>query len=116
MATYIIERNEQLDLDIVSLEGSLDAYSLPQLEAALNELRQQNRNRVILNCRNLEYISSTGLGTLIGFARRAHEQNGDVKLSSVSPKILTIIELLGFHKILEIADDVESAVNTFNPS
>jgi anti-anti-sigma factor len=116
MKTCIINREERDDLDIVHLEGSLDAHAYPRLETALNELRHLSRNRVILNCKGLDYISSAGLGALIGFARRAHEQNGDLKLANVSPKILNIIELLGFHKILEIVDDVESAVEVFNPN
>jgi anti-anti-sigma regulatory factor len=42
---------EQLgDLDILRLDGSLDAYSFPRLESALNQLRDQNRNRVVLDC------------------------------------------------------------------
>jgi anti-sigma B factor antagonist len=109
-----ITRELSGELDVVHLEGSLDAYSFPQLEAVLNELRQLNRNRVILNCSELEYISSAALGALIGFARRAHEQGGDLKLASVSTKIMSIIELLGFHKILEIVPDVDAAVAIFS--
>lgn len=108
-----IRREPSGDLDIVHLEGSLDAYSFPQLESVLNELRELNRNRVILNCLDLDYISSAALGALIGFARRAHEQSGDLKLAAVSPKIMSIIELLGFHKILETVPDVDSAVAIF---
>ena len=116
MKGCVIEREERQGLDIVHLEGSLDAYSFPRLEATLNELRENVRNRVILNCENLDYISSAALGALIGFARRAHEQNGDLKLASVSPKIMSIVELLGFHKILEIADDVDAAAAIFEPT
>jgi anti-sigma B factor antagonist len=109
-----IQREAKGELEIVHLSGSMDAYSFPRLEEILNELRDQNRNRVILECSGLDYISSAALGAFIGFARRAHEQNGDLKLVSVSPKIMNIIELLGFHKILEIAADVPAAITIFN--
>lgn len=95
------------------LDGALDAYSFPRLEATLRGLREENRNNVVLDCAGLDYISSASLGALIGFARRARENGGDMKLVKLSPKIYNIVELLGFHKILEIYPDLESAVKTF---
>ncbi len=107
-------QREALDhIDILHLEGSLDAYSFPQLETALNELRELEHHKVVLDCARLEYISSAALGALIGFARRARERHGDLRLSGVSPKIQSIVELLGFHKILEILPDVETAAARF---
>jgi anti-sigma B factor antagonist len=114
MKGCMIKREQTGDTDVLHLEGSLDAYSFPRLESSLNELRDQNRHRVILDCQSLEYISSAALGALIGFARRAHEMNGDLKLASVSGKIMGIIELLGFHKIMEIVPDVAAAEAMFN--
>lgn len=108
-----IKREQRGELDILHLNGSLDAYSFPQLEEALNELRDQDLNQVVLNCERLDYISSAALGALIGFSRRARERNGDMKLAAVSAKIRSIIELLGFHKILEIVDDVDTATSSF---
>lgn len=113
MRECIIEREEAEDLDVLHLDGSLDAYSFPRLESTLNDLRDSNRNRVILDCGNLDYISSAALGALIGFARRARESDGDLKLARLSPKIFNIVELLGFHKILEICQDIEIAKRKF---
>ena len=113
MRECIIEREEQGDLDVLRIEGSLDAYSFPRLEASLNALRDTDRNRVILDCTGLDYVSSAALGALIGFARRARENNGDLKLVKLSPKIFNIVELLGFHKILEIHKEMEGATESF---
>ena len=59
-------------------------------------------------------ISSAALGALIGFARRARENNGDLKLVKLSPKIYNIVELLGFHKILEIHQEMDAAAKSFS--
>ena len=114
MRGCVIQREERGDLDVLHLDGSLDAYSFLRLEMTLNDLRDSKRNRVILDCTNLEYISSAALGALIGFARRARESAGDLKLARLSPKIYNIVELLGFHKILEIFKDAEQAAEKFN--
>ncbi len=113
MRECIIKREERENYDIVRLDGALDSYSFPRLETTLNGLRDAQRHRVILDCRGLDYISSAALGALIGFARRARENDGDLKLTGLSPKIYNIVELLGFHKILEIHNDLEDAVKKF---
>jgi len=113
MKECLIEQEDQGDLVILRLDGSLDAYSFPRLETALSELRDNDRNKVVLDCSRLDYISSAALGALIGFARRARESSGDLKLTKLSPKIYNIVELLGFHKILEIYADTEEAAKEF---
>lgn len=113
MRECVIQLEQRDALDIVHLEGALDAYSFPRLENTLNKLREGNRTRVILDCSGLDYISSAALGTLIGFARRVREVNGDLKLAHLSKKIFNIVELLGFHKILEICPTAEEAVRKF---
>ncbi|HBA82635.1 MAG TPA: anti-sigma factor antagonist [Verrucomicrobia bacterium] len=113
MRECVITREQKDHLDILHLDGSLDAYSFPKLESALNELRETKRHHVILDCASLDYISSAALGALIGFARRSREQKGDLKLARLSPKIFNIVELLGFHKILDIFSDIDQAIRKF---
>lgn len=104
-----ITRERREDCDILRLDGSLDAYSFPRLESVLAELREHDRNRVVLDCAKLEYISSVALGALIGFTRKARENGGDMKMANLSAKIYNIVELLGFHRILDIHGTVEEA-------
>ena len=113
MRECVIKREERENLDIIRLDGALDSYSFPRLESTLDGLREAQRHRVVLDCGGLEYISSAALGALIGFARRAREHDGDLKLVKLSPKITNIVELLGFHKILEIHAALEDAARTF---
>ena len=108
-----IELEEKGELSILRLDGSLDAYSFPRLESTLGQLQEGGKHRVILDCAALEYVSSAALGALIGFARRAREKGGDLKLAGLSHKIYNIVELLGFNKILEVCDSVEDADKRF---
>lgn len=108
-------KHETLEgVDVLHLDGALDAYSFPRLESSLNQLRDQQRNRIVLECANLDYINSAALGALIGFARRARENGGDLKLAALTPKIFSIVELLGFDKILHICADTGLAASKFS--
>ncbi len=101
-------------VELVRLNGSLDMYSFPRLEAQLNALFQQSRFYVLLDCRGLDYIGSAGLGALIGFAKQAREHQGDVRLLNVPDRIYKIIELLGFTKVLRVLDSEEDGVGSFS--
>lgn len=100
-------------VDVLRLDGALDAYSFPRLEHAFELLREKNRSRIVLDCANLDYINSASLGALISVARRVREQGGDLKLSALTPKIFSIVELLGFDKMLQIYPDPQLAVSKF---
>ena len=113
MKECTINRADRDGIAILSIGGSFDAHTFPKLEAALRELYDAESYRVVLNCEDLEYISSAGLGALIGFARRAREHGGDLKLTALPEKIFRIVDILGFNNVLEIFDADQSAMREF---
>ncbi len=114
MRECILETEKNDDVMILHIKGSLDAYSFPKLEESLNDFQKENCHKVVLDCTELDYMSSAALGILIGFTRKSREEGGDLKLINLSPKIYNIIELLGFHKILEIYEGMPEALAKFN--
>lgn len=100
-------------IQIIRLTGSLDMYSFHRLEAQLNTFFQQGQCAILLDCHELDYIGSAGLGALIGFAKLAREQGGDLKLLNVPERIFKVIELLGFTKVLQVHSDEGTALNSF---
>ena len=113
MKDFRIERDARGDIQVVRLTGSLDMYSFPRLETQISTLFQENLYSILLDCRDLDYIGSAGLGALIGFAKQAREKGGDVKLLNVPERIFKIIELLGFTKVLQVHHNEASALASF---
>jgi anti-sigma B factor antagonist len=113
MKDFRIEREERGSVQLVRLSGSLDMYSFPRLEMQLNTLFQQGHYCIVLDCHELDYIGSAGLGALIGFAKQAREHSGDVKLLNVPDRIYKIIELLGFTRVLQVHNAEAAAVDAF---
>ena len=98
------------DIRIVLVEGFLDAHTFPELEKLLNYLIDEGVIFIVLDFEKLEYISSAGLGVLIGIAKKVREKEGDLKLTKLSEKIFKIVNLLGFSKILQIFDTDKDAL------
>jgi anti-sigma B factor antagonist len=113
MKDFRIDRESRGAVQLIRLSGSLDMYSFPRLEAQLNAVFQEGQYCVVLDCRELDYVGSAGLGALIGFAKQAREHNGDVRLLNVPDRIYKIIELLGFTKVLRVHNTEEDAVASF---
>ena len=113
MKDFHIEKDSRGPVQLIRLGGSLDMYSFPRLEAQLNSLFRLGQYSVILDCRNLDYIGSAGLGALIGLGKQAREHGGDIRLVNLPERIYKIIELLGFTKILQVFDTEEAALASF---
>ncbi len=113
MRDCTIRRSELDGAVVLEVGGSFDAHTFPKLETALQELYEEQKFRVILSCADLDYISSAGLGALIGFARRAREAGGDLKIAALPEKIFRIVDILGFNNVLEIYETPESALREF---
>jgi anti-sigma B factor antagonist len=113
MKDFRIDQESRGAVQIMRLAGSLEMYSFPRLESRLNTLFQQGRYSLVLDCRELDYIGSAGLGALIGFAKQAREHSGDLRLFNVPERIFKIIELLGFTKVLKVHQTEDDAVASF---
>jgi len=101
------------DLCVVHVYGALDSYSFATFESALNEIVGKDASRFILDCAGLEYISSVAIGALLGFARKATENGGQLLIAAMAPKVQHCVELLGFHRALNIHDTVDEARQGF---
>ena len=113
MKSCVIQREKLEGLDIVHLNGALDSQSFPRLDELLNTLYEHDRFKVILDCKDLIYMSSASLGALIGFSHQCRKANGDLKIANLSQKITNIVELLGFNKVLDIHPDTDTAIAAF---
>ena len=113
MKDFRIEKEAHGKVQLLHLSGSLDMYSFSRLESQINSFFQQGQYWIVLDCRDLDYIGSAGLGALIGFAKQAREHSGDVKLLNVPERVFKIIELLGFSKVLQVHNTEESALESF---
>ena len=101
-------------ITLIELSGQLDAHTAPEFERFLEErVRNEKKAKLILDFSNLEYISSAGLGVLMGLIEEVRSQSGDMKLIKVPEKIYHVLDLLGFPIVFEILPQLEDALSAF---
>ena len=95
------------------LSGFLDAHTAPELENELETLISEERFKIVVNFKELNYISSAGLGVFMGYIENIRNNSGDIKMCSMSPKIFRVFDLLGFPTLYDIVQEEDHAVELF---
>jgi anti-sigma B factor antagonist len=113
MENFKVVRSDSVDLTTLKIIGFLDAHTAPTLEEAIQKLIDDQKVNILVDFRDLSYISSAGLGVFMGFIEEVRSRNGDIKMCSMSPKIYRVFDLLGFPTIYQIFDKQEEAAATF---
>jgi anti-sigma B factor antagonist len=106
-------------VDVIALKGRLAADTKAELEAKLQEITDAGRHRIVLDMKELEYISSPGLRVLIEARKHAREwkvselERGDVRIVNLPERIREVFDLTGFTPLFQIYDDIVDAVASF---
>ena len=113
MSDFKVAQREMNNINVLELKGYLDAHTAPKLEEVLQKLLTLQRYNIVVNCRELSYISSAGLGVFMAFIEDVRKNAGDIKLTNMSPKVYNVFDLLGFPLLYEIYKEEGEAVKKF---
>ncbi len=100
-------------IQILELNGELDAHTASELEAAIQKCRDSQHHRIVVNGKNLQYISSAGLGVFMAHIEETREQGGDIKIAELQPRVYNVFDLLGFPMLFEFFESEQDAVVKF---
>ena len=95
-----IEIKKSAEATIVEVAGRLDTMTASSLDKAINEDIGEAKN-LVLDLKNLEYISSAGLRVLLG-AQKKMQKIGFMKVTNVCEEVMEVFEMTGFADILVI--------------
>jgi anti-sigma B factor antagonist len=111
MELYYHDRDR--DILVLRADGDLNSESADQMVRQLEEMIASGLRRMIIDFSKLDYISSMGIGKLIGVNRRLKEVGGDIRLAGVGGMMAKVLELVHLNKIFAMFPDVEQARLSF---
>jgi len=94
---------------LVSVTGRMDAVSSPGFEVELGKLIDEGNINFVVDFSELDYISSSGLRSVLATAKRLKGKNGQILLASLKDVVKEVFEISGFSAIIPIYDSVEEA-------
>ncbi|MEK7465806.1 MAG: anti-sigma factor antagonist [Planctomycetota bacterium] len=87
---------------IAKLAGSIDASTVPQFEEQIEKFLKEGVKYLLLDCAEIAYINSTGMGLIIKLVDKYRGKDGDMKLISVPAKVVTLFKMLGLEALVDL--------------
>ncbi|HWO56196.1 MAG TPA: STAS domain-containing protein [bacterium] len=89
---------ELADKSTIVLTGRFDASQVSQADPVFDSLEGNS----VLDCRGLDYISSAGIGVVLGAYKRLHEQGHTLTMINVNDHIRQVFRYAGLDKIIKM--------------
>ena len=99
---------------VLFLTGYIDTYNSNYFQKRVQRVIDSGYTRLIFQCGNLNYVSSTGIGSFTAFLKAVKPQGGDVVLLDVQPKVYEVFQLLGFSQFFNIRDNLDESIGFFH--
>lgn len=97
----------------ISINGRLDTSNYGELEKVLMDHINAGDIRILVDCANMDYVSSSGLRILLMALKRISQAKGKFVLCNLQDNIKEIFEISGFTTIFEIYGEKQTALSAF---
>ena len=95
------------------LSGYIDTYNSTYFQKMVNKAIEAGYIRLIFSCEDLNYVSSTGIGSFSSFLKTVKPKGGDIVLFDVQPKVYEVFQLLGFSRFFHFEGDLGGSIDFF---
>ena len=97
-----VEIQEKDQMMVAQLAGRLDTAVSQEVSTQLQPLVDNADKTLVLDCKELEYISSSGLRILQKTMRSVMMKKGKFIIINVNPDIFKVLQMTGFTKFMTI--------------
>jgi anti-sigma B factor antagonist len=103
-----VGRNVLLDVEtwcdkgraVVEVDGELDLFSAPVLRDELIRLSGDGQHHLVVELSGLKFMDSSGLGVLIGGAKRATAGGGALCVAGASERVVKVLRVTGLMRVM----------------
>jgi anti-sigma B factor antagonist len=95
---------------VISLIGRLDGITSKTFIDKTNEPEMSTFSRIVLDCKDLNYISSEGLRVMLMAAKKAKSLGGALTLCAVNAAVNEVMMISGFGALFGVHSNVQDAI------
>lgn len=85
---------------VVKLDGEMDMLSAPKFVQALDALFASNTYQITVDCEDLSFMDSSGIGALIAAHKRITEESGSITLTHPCDQVLKVLAIIKIDELL----------------
>ncbi len=102
------------DVTVLDLEGKiLLGEGDIQLKQYVSDLIARGVRRVLLNCSEVPYMDSSGLGEVVRCYTTVKRSGGELKLVNLTKRLVDLLTITKLISVFETYDSEEKAINSF---
>jgi anti-sigma B factor antagonist len=107
-----IEKIKEEQYDTLRLLGEVDASNSVLLDQAMQEVVQQGTRFLLIDGRELSYISSAGLGVFMSYLDDFSEQGIRFAIYGLNEQVAEVFHILGLDQLIHIVPDKSTAISS----
>lgn len=104
-----ISRTQEGEYDLITVVGEVDASSSLELDNAISQAVESGNKQFLVDCSQLEYISSAGLGVFMSYIEDFKNNGITMILFGLNDKVANVFQILGLDQLLSIKESKEEA-------
>jgi anti-anti-sigma factor len=98
------------NFSIIRINGRVDTTNYNEFEKTIMEIIDNGENNIIIDCSDLNYISSSGLRVFLMAQKKLMATKGKLHLCNMQAAIKEIFDISGFSTIFKIFDSEKDAL------
>ncbi|WP_419918500.1 STAS domain-containing protein [Candidatus Poriferisocius sp.] len=95
--------------EVLTVTGEIDMATAPRFRQRLRSVIGAGGQNVVIDLSGVDFIDSTGLGVLMGAAKRVRSAGGDIRLVMAGSRLSDLIEITRLDRVLDVFDSVAAA-------
>lgn len=104
-----IESSVQERTAVIEISGTVDFYEGYQLRDEVKQLLRGGSRYLIFDCREVDYVDSTGVGIFVQAGELARDEGGAVALVAPSPAFEKVLTTTQVDRLLPVFPNVKEA-------
>jgi anti-anti-sigma factor len=107
-----LSQREERGWSVMAVTGRLDSVAVDEFSARCATWIDAGHANVVLDLSGLLYVSSAGLSSILGAAKRVRARSGRFAVAGLKGLVKEIFSISGFETVLPTYPDVETAIQT----
>jgi anti-anti-sigma factor len=95
---------------ILTPRGFIDAQNGSDLRDRIVSILVEQPRDVVIDCKDVEFMDSSGFGCLVSALKRVREQGNQLCLSGINSQLRAVLELTGTDRVFPIFPTLDDAI------
>lgn len=108
-----ISFEEKNGISIFKISGDIDIETSPDMKKSFDKAITGNKKKVVISLKDVNYIDSSGLATLVEILKNLRARGSELKLSDLSVKVRGLFEITKLDRLFSIFPNEDDAFSSF---